>query len=167
MPNRHCFLVLMRILNLVAKIGWVVNATFRAHDSRETTITHCVEAAWASGPLWIGKTTEIISNSEIMWEYKDYRQLFLHSYSTKQWPSGLNPMSAAAPLLWLLVRIPPGERISVCCECCVLSVRSLCFRLTTRPEESYPMWGVWVRSCSLDNEQTLTHKGQYQRKNTL
>jgi hypothetical protein len=32
----------------------------------------------------------------------------------------------------------------VCCECCVLSGRGLCDRLTTRPEESYRLW---VRRC--------------------
>jgi len=27
--------------------------------------------------------------------------------------------------------------MSVCCECCVFSVRGLCDELITRPEESY------------------------------
>jgi hypothetical protein len=35
------------------------------------------------------------------------------------------------------VRIPPGTRMSVCCECCVLSGRVLCDELITCPEESY------------------------------
>jgi hypothetical protein len=30
----------------------------------------------------------------------------------------------------------------VCCECCVLSGRSLCDKLITRPGESYRMWCV-------------------------
>jgi len=33
----------------------------------------------------------------------------------------------------------------VCCGCCVLSGRSLCEELITRPEESYRMWFVAVR----------------------
>ena len=37
----------------------------------------------------------------------------------------------------------------VCCECCVLSGRSLCHELSTRPEESYRLWCVIV--CDLDN----------------
>jgi hypothetical protein len=45
--------------------------------------------------------------------------------------------SAAARLLELLVGIPPGAWMSVCCECCVLSVRGLCDELIIRPEESY------------------------------
>jgi hypothetical protein len=30
----------------------------------------------------------------------------------------------------------------VCCECCVLSGRGLCYGLITRPEESYRLWCV-------------------------
>jgi hypothetical protein len=37
-----------------------------------------------------------------------------------------------------------GEWMSVCCECCVLSGRGLCYGLITRPEESYRVWCVWV-----------------------
>jgi hypothetical protein len=36
----------------------------------------------------------------------------------------------------------------VCCECCVLSGRSLCDGLITRPEESYRLWCVVV--CHLE-----------------
>ena len=57
-----------------------------------------------------------------------------------QWPRGLRRRSAAARLLRLWVRIPPGEWMFVCCECCVLSVRGLCDELITRPEESYRLW---------------------------
>jgi hypothetical protein len=32
----------------------------------------------------------------------------------------------------------------VCCVCCVLSGRSLCDELITRPEESYRLWRVVV-----------------------
>jgi hypothetical protein len=35
----------------------------------------------------------------------------------------------------------------VCCECCVLSCRSLCDELITRPEKSYRLWCVVV--CDL------------------
>jgi hypothetical protein len=34
----------------------------------------------------------------------------------------------------------------VCCECCVLSGRGFCDELIVRPEESYRLWRVWVRS---------------------
>ena len=51
---------------------------------------------------------------------------------------------AAARLLRLCVRIPPGAWMSVWCECCVLSGRGLCDELITRPEESYRLWCVVV-----------------------
>ena len=54
-----------------------------------------------------------------------------------QWPRGLRRRSAAARLLSLWVRIPPGAWMFVCCECCVMSGRGLCDELLTRPEESY------------------------------
>jgi len=65
-----------------------------------------------------------------------------------QWSRGLRRGSTAARLLRLWVRIPPGARMSVCCECCVLSGRGLCDGLITRPEESYQLWCVVV--CDLE-----------------
>jgi len=64
-----------------------------------------------------------------------------------QWPRGLRRGSAAAHLLRLWFRIPPGAWMSVCCECCVLSGRGLCDELITRPEESYRLSFVVV--CDL------------------
>ena len=61
-----------------------------------------------------------------------------------QWPRGLRRRSAVARLLRLWVRIPPEARISVCCECCVLSGIGLCDGLITHPEESYRLWCVAV-----------------------
>jgi len=55
---------------------------------------------------------------------------------------------AAARLLSLWVRIPPGAWIFVCCECCVLSGRGLCNGLIPRPEESYWLW--CVIACDLE-----------------
>ena len=43
---------------------------------------------------------------------------------------------------------PTGARMSVCCECCVLSGRCLCDELITRPEESYRLW--CVVGCDLE-----------------
>ena len=39
---------------------------------------------------------------------------------------------------------PTEGRMFVCCKCCVLSGRSLCDGLITRPEESYRLWCVVV-----------------------
>jgi hypothetical protein len=58
--------------------------------------------------------------------------------------------SAAARLLGLRVRIPPGAWMSVCCECCVFSGRGLCNELITGTEEFYRVWCVWVWSWSLE-----------------
>jgi hypothetical protein len=60
-------------------------------------------------------------------------ELWVHS----QWQHGLRCGSAAALLLGLWVRIPPGAWMSVSCECCVLSGRGLCDGLVPRPKESY------------------------------
>ena len=47
----------------------------------------------------------------------------IHSSRWSQWPRGLRRRSAAARLLRLWVRIPPGACMFVSCECCVLSLR--------------------------------------------
>jgi len=70
------------------------------------------------------------------------------SRSRSQWPHGLRCRSAAARLQRSWVRIPPEEWLLVCCECCVLSGRSLCDEPITRPEESYRLWCVVV--CDLE-----------------
>ena len=67
-------------------------------------------------------------------------------FCRSQWPRGLRRKSAAARLLRLWVRIPPGAWIFVCSECRVLS--GLCDELITRPEESCRLWCVVV--CDLE-----------------
>jgi hypothetical protein len=47
--------------------------------------------------------------------------------------------------------VEPRRKKDVSCECCVLSGISLCDGLATRPEESYQVWCVWVRSWGRDN----------------
>ena len=73
-------------------------------------------------------------------------------------PRCLRRGCAAAGLLGLRVRISPGG-MNVSCGCCVLSGRGLCVGPITRPVESYRVWGVWVRSWSLDIEEALAHWG--------
>jgi hypothetical protein len=66
-----------------------------------------------------------------------------------RWSRVLRRRSAAAHLLGLWIRIPLGTWMFVVCKCCVLSERSLCVGLVTRPEESYRVWRipwVWWRS---------------------
>jgi hypothetical protein len=64
------------------------------------------------------------------------------------WPRDLRRRFAAACLLGLWVRIPPGIWTFFCCECCVLTGRGLCDGMIIRPEESYRMW--WVVVCDLE-----------------
>ena len=63
-----------------------------------------------------------------------------------QWPRGLRRRSAAARLLRLWARIPPGAWMCVSCECCVFLGRGLCDELITRPEEFYSV----VHRCDLE-----------------
>jgi hypothetical protein len=82
-----------------------------------------------------------------------------------QWPRGLRRRSAVARLLKLWVRITPGAWMSLCCECCVLSVRGLCDELITLSEESYRLWYVVV--CDLETSwmrRALTHWGLSRQK---
>ena len=52
-------------------------------------------------------------------------------------PRVLRRGSAADCVLGLWVRIPLRVRISVCCECCVLSGTGLCIELNAGTEESH------------------------------
>ena len=70
-----------------------------------------------------------------------------------QWPRGLRRRSAAARLLGLWIRIPPGAWMFFCCDYCVLSDRGLCDGLITRPEESYRMWCIVV--CDLETSSRM------------
>ena len=66
--------------------------------------------------------------------------------------SALRRSSAAAHLLEMWVKIPPGAWTFVCCECRVLSGRGLCDELIARPEESYRLLCVIV--CDLETSLT-------------
>ena len=87
-----------------------------------------------------------------------HTSFYILSSCRSQRPRGLRCGPAAALLLGLWVRIQP-KGVGVSCGCCVLSGRGLCVGLITRPEESYRAWCVWVWSWSLDNNETLAHKG--------
>ena len=107
---------------------------------------------------WQRRVTRINNNRmpQIMLNYRpnERRRLgrhlkgLLYEDGRFQWPCGLWRRSAAARLLRLWVRIPPGAWMFVCCECCVLSGRGLCDELITRPVESYRLWCVVV--CDLE-----------------
>jgi len=72
------------------------------------------------------------------------------------WSVSVAARSTAARLLRSWFRIPPGARMSVCCEYCVLSGRGLCDELITRPEESYRLWrGL----CDLEKKEKIPPGG--------
>ena len=58
-----------------------------------------------------------------------------------QWPSGLKRRSAADRLLGFRVRMPPGTRMSVFCEFCVLSGSCVCIRA------NHPSRGFYRLCC--------------------
>jgi hypothetical protein len=76
-----------------------------------------------------------------------------------QWPSGLSRRSAAARLLRLWVRIPPGGK-DVCCECCVLSSKR---SLQRADHSSRGVLPTVLRRCvwsrNFVNEEALAHWG--------
>ena len=102
------------------------SVTGKSRRSKE--ITQCLLSFKCFCLLVFGKTTRTISRS--------------------QWPCDLRRRSAAARLLRSWVQIPPGARMFVRCECCVLSGRGLCDELITCPEESYRLWCIIV--CDLE-----------------
>jgi hypothetical protein len=107
---------------------------------QETSNTRRLKPAtglWKIQPQWVvtsGKQTNKQQTILVMFR--------------SQGPRGLRRTSAAARLLRLRVRIPPGAWMFVFCDCCVLSGRGLCDGLITRPEESYRMWCVVM--CDLE-----------------
>jgi hypothetical protein len=74
----------------------------------------------------------------------------------------------AARLLRSWSRIPSGARMSVFCECCVLSGRCLCDELITRPEESYRLWfaGCCPQTGHTTLNSTLYRQLENQASNT-
>jgi hypothetical protein len=78
-----------------------------------------------------------------------------------QWLRGQRRRSAAARLLIMWVRIPPGTWTFVYCECCVLSGTGVCDELITRPRGVLAtMARRCVRSENLENEEAMAHWGR-------
>jgi len=108
------------------------------------TVVYCLSGLILEGYCWFCITgLEVVFSNNVL-----YFLVIMLQRSRSQWSRGLRRRSAAARMLRLWVRIPPGARMSVCCECCVLSGRGLCDGLITCPEESYRLWCVVV--CDLD-----------------
>ena len=76
-------------------------------------------------------------------------------YSCQIWPSGLRRGSVTARLLTPRIRTSPEARMSVRCECCVLSCRGLCDGSITHLEEFCRLWCVIV--CDLETSRIRRH----------
>jgi len=94
-----------------------------------------------SGSMYLVKVTELCKKHWI-WNPEDHSRCCGSKTCSRYtwWPVWCCASNARLLRLW--VRIPPGEWVFVCCECCVLSGRGLCDGLITRPEESYRLWRV-------------------------
>jgi hypothetical protein len=138
----------------VADLGWIVNDVKPWYHSvyKISVFPRQPFTPWVrqwKRPFCACVLPKIIY-TEIKKQFTYYNYL-LTSWRRSHWPRGLRRRSVAACLLGLWVRIPPGAWMFVCCECCVLSGRSLCEELITRPEESYRLWCV---VCDLETSWT-------------
>ena len=99
------------------------------------------------------------------------RDFYLTTHGTHNRQISMPPVGFETTISALLrswFRIPQGAWIFVCCECRVLSGRSLCDELITRPEESYRLWCVVV--CDLETSRigaTYIHDNSSLRVNKL
>jgi hypothetical protein len=82
-----------------------------------------------------------------------------------QGPRGPRRGSAAARLLRSWAWIPQGAWMFVCCECCVLSGRGLCFELITCPEKSYRLWCVVMCDLEISRKRRSWPNGGCRAKN--
>ena len=100
----------------------------------------CIFITYAVGRILLNTLTVHLHQNRCIWVlFILYLKRLIISCRRSQWPSGLRRRSTATRLLRSRVQIPPGARMFVCCECCVLSGRGLCDELITRPEESYQL----------------------------
>jgi hypothetical protein len=148
-PNTYHYLFYHPSYN---KVQWLAPLLFRKFFLIPKRINKSVELRMCCPTSW---SNHLCSNLINTWRFISSQLLKSRSQS----PRGLRSRSVAARLLRLWVRIPPGEWMSVSCECCV-SGRGLCDKLITPPEESYRLWCVVV--CDLEklvNEEALAHRG--------
>ena len=97
-------------------------------------------------PVYCNDAILLIPNPGLMILIRSVNTFINSTNLVGQWERGLRRWSAAARLLRLWVRIPPGAWMSVVSV--VLSGRDLCDELITRPEESYRLCCVVV--CDLE-----------------
>jgi hypothetical protein len=131
----------------------LITSVHALYSLSEEFLTHQGDHSTVHNAIWLSRTRKVLHNNRLhkhsYFKSKRIFHIYLsYVFRTSQWPRGLRRRSAAARLLRLCVRIPPGAWKFVCCECCVLSGRGLCDELITRPEEYYRLWCVVV--CNLE-----------------
>jgi hypothetical protein len=80
----------------------------------------------------------------LYYHYSYHYFIYYYKVCWSRWPRALRRGFAAARLLGLRVRNPPGTGMSVSSVCCLLSSRCLRIGMISRAEESYRMWCVLV-----------------------
>ena len=110
---------------------------------------------WNSGRITVWISVLSFRRQEVTpSKHRNYIQLAICPVGRSNWKvptpvTRLSYESAAGSILGMRVRIPSGETILFCCECCALPGRVLGHRPIIRSEESYWMWCAWVRSGNL------------------
>jgi hypothetical protein len=137
------------------------------------------KAGWASAPGWTAVenlSAHVYEEWSVIYTYIYlsiylYRPIFIHCRS--RWPRGLRRGSAAACLLGLRVRIPPGQWLYISCDCCVLEFsatgRSLVRRSPTEcgasecDRDASTMRRPWHTrcSCTMKKKNSLIHPFLY------
>ena len=149
---------------------YVLNLTLQCFIGRPMVVEsdRNMSLYWNEKSCYVRRTARDLFLNVRMKCFVNYR-FAVYIERRSQWPRTLSRRSAAARLLGLWVRIPPGAWMFVCCECRVFSGRGLCDGLITRPEESYRLCCVvvcdletsWMRrswstgGCSAKNKQTI------------
>jgi len=101
----------------------------------------------------------------------------LHLNCRSRWPRGLRRRFARLLRLW--VRNPPGSRMFVCCECCVLSadhssrgvlpnvMRRCVWFINLRNEEALAHWGLLRSSSSSSEPQFISSLSLHRANRTI
>ena len=112
-----------------------------------------------SATAWRGRHVFILLNFTFRYElsWSAVLMILFNVLRRSRLPGCLSRVTAVSRLLGLQVRIPPLAWMSVCCECCVSSGRGLCDEAFARPEVSYRVSRVKLRSWNRDNEYVLAH----------
>jgi len=103
----------------------------------------------------IGKKKKTYTKYMFIYGIISFVELTVALIKFSWYPRCLKCGCAGDRLMVLRVGIPPTALRYLSCECCMLSGRSLCVGLVTRPEGSYRLWCVWVQSWSLENDEAL------------